>query len=1338
YLNQAACQPFDLVKGPLLRAILYQMSEQEHILFVNMHHIISDGWSLGIFVRELTQIYTAYVRGTGVDLPELPIQYVDYTEWQQQWLSEDDTIKEQLAYWEKTLSQPLPVLDLPLDKLRPARQTFHGGVVREVLPTTLVQSVEKLAMEEEATFFIVALAVYQVLLFRYSGQTDIIVGSPIANRQQIELENLIGFFVNTLALRVNVSGRPTFRQFLRWTLQTCIEAYAHQDVPFEMLVETLEGKRDPSRTPVFQTLFAVQNAPLGKIDLPGLTVTTIRLDNGGAKFDITLILELSAEGWLATLEYNSDLFTQETAQQMLGHYRQLLSSVVMNPDVCIQNLALLTENERRKLLGLGSVSNSVNYELGNLVDFFARSVCAYGDRIAVKVLGMENEPLRREERQELTYRELDQCSSRLAAFLRKEGVFGEVRVGIFQERDEELLVSILAVLKAGGTYVPLDPVYPLERLGWIMEDSGIAFMITKAALLSSVPSSNAEIIVLDNLESVVDEREFVFEPQKIHPHQAAYIIYTSGSTGRPKGCVVTHNNVTRLLRSTESWFNFNQNDVWTLFHSFAFDFSVWEIWGALLYGGKLVVVPYLESRSPEAFRTLLKNEGVTILNQTPSAFRQLIRTETDATYRLSTLRAVIFGGEALELQSLRPWMELYGDGSSQENGCPRLINMYGITETTVHVTYRPIEGKDIEQNCGSVIGTPIPDLSLYILDEEFEPVPIGVSGEIYVGGMGVSRGYLNHPTLTAQRFVPDPFSGKLGARLYRTGDLARRLVNGDLEYLGRSDQQVKVRGFRIELGEIEAALVAIPQVLEAVAIAFSQNEDNKRLVAYVVPNGEPPERSDLRAALKECLPDYMIPAAFVFLDTIPLTAQGKVDRKALPVPDWSHSAARQSLVLPQSPVEKIICQVWEQVLGIDAVGVEDNYFELGGDSIMALKVVTEMRRCGWEVKVKDIFEQQTLKQLATVAKRVENVTPITQRGMGEIPLTPIQHWFFELNPPNPNHWNQAVLLEVNSSLEGEVIQKAIRTITLHHDIFRLRFHKQLEDGWRQFYREDNDSGFAFETINLTTQNQQQQNITMQETCAQAQKSLDVSQGPLARAVLFQLGCDRPHRLLIVIHHLIIDGVSWRILLEDLVDAIQGASLTPPTTSFQDWSHFLQSYTRSKALQEEQQFWLASLKKTKFQLPLDFTCDRTSNLESSVQTVSLTFSEAETKSFLTHANKAYHTNPEELLVAALSKTLRNWTGNEVVQIIMESHGREELSNDLQLSRTLGWFTAVYPLPIDLSSCYDDEHWLKNVKEQIRTIPKKGIGYGISRYLLNQEHSKDLAIPYPADISCNYLG
>ncbi len=1315
--QQEAITPFNLEIAPFIRCSLLQLDATEYILLLTMHHIVSDAWSIGVLIQEVSSLYQAFCAGETSPLPELPIQYADFAVWQRQWLS-GSVLKTQLNYWQEHLAGAPEFLQLPTDRPRPSVQTYRGATQNFTLNTDLTQKLQTLSRNSNITLFMTLQAAFATLLYRYSGQSDILIGSPIANRNRREIESLIGFFVNTLVLRTRFEDNPSFESLLAQVRQTTLKAYEHQDVPFEQVVEALQPQRSLSYSPLFQVCFALQNAPISKIEILGMTLSKLDQENTTAKFDLTLLITETEQGLVAEWEYNTDLFDGSTIQQMSGHFQNLLNAIAENPQLAVGKLLLLSVAERHQLLTEWNGTEK-EYPTDKCIhQLFEQQVENTPDATAVV---FENE--------QLTYRQLNQRANQLAHHLQGLAVGLEVLVAICVERSIEMVVGILGVLKAGGAYVPLDPNYPQERLNYMLADSGVEVLLTQQSLREYLPQNRARTVCLDTDWETIEQHSQENLDVGIRSDNLAYTIYTSGSTGRPKGVLVEHKNVVRLFAATKFWYRFNANDVWTNFHSIAFDFSVWEIWGALFFGGRLVIVPYLISRDPQSFYKLLCDNNVTVLNQTPSAFRQLIRVEKEAGAQLA-LRTVIFGGEALELQSLRPWIEHYGDRS------PRLINMYGITETTVHVTYRPIESKDIAENCGSVIGEPIPDLSLYILDEQLEPVPLGVKGEMYVGGMGISRNYLNQPELTAQRFVPDPFSKKPGARLYRTGDLARRLRNGELEYLGRCDKQVKVRGFRIELGEIEAALAAIPQVSEAIAIAYSQSEEDKRLVGYVVPKFAPLEASDLRASLKELLPDYMIPAAFVFLDQMPLTAQGKVDRKALPTPDWSHGSAKGILLLPQSPAERIICQVWHKVLGIDAIiGVADNYFELGGDSILALQVVTEMRRQGWEMKVKDIFAKQSVKELALVVKRSESIASVAEKVGGETPLIPIQKWFFDLNIPNPNHWNQSVLLEVNQSLDIQVILAAIKTVSSHHNIFRLRFEPQA-DGWRQFYC-DNDCGFAWETIDLSTLDQQEQNATMQEHCTRLQQSLNLSQGPLAGAILFQLGINRPYRLLIVSHHLIIDGVSWRILLEDLGNVIKGDSLTPHTSSFQHWSYFLQSFTHSQAIQEDRKFWLATVNNSQFQLPLDFG-DRTNNLESSVKTVALTFTAEDTKNFLTQAHKAYRTSPEELLVAAISKTSSNWSNHEVLQVMMEAHGREELSDDLQLSHTLGWFTVLYPLLIDLSSCQELHTLLTSVKEQMRAVPRRGLGYGLLRYLQNRDTTDELTISCVGDISFNYLG
>lgn len=1310
-LNEEARRPFNLVTGPLMRVILYKLDIQEHILLVNMHHIVSDGWSLGILVRELTHFYLAWKGKASESLPELPIQYGDYAEWQAEWLQQD-SVKAQLSYWQEELTGSLPVLDLPVDRARSPVQTFIGVTLRAQIPSSLTVDLELLAKSEGGTLFMGVLAVYQVLLYRYSGQTDIIAGIPVANRQRSEISDLIGCFVNALPIRGNLEGTLTFRQFLRQLSETCMEAYAHQDVPLETIVEAVVRDRNPSRSPIFQTLFALQNAPISAIELPGLQVKPIYLDNGGAKFDLSLILEPSSEGWLAALEYNSDIFTPDTAKRLLTFYQQLLQAVVAEPDSQIASLPLLSPGDRETLLGWGRATITEKTEPANIAARFALSASSYPDRVAVKF-----------QEATLTYRELDARSNQLARFLLEKGVSAEVRVGICQERCEALIISILAILKAGGTYIPLDPNYPAAHLKYVAEDSGMNLIVADAKSRQAIPKDSVEVVVLEEIALDIKTRSTAAVAQKITSEQGAYIIYTSGSTGKPKGCVVPHGNVTRLLDSTALWFNFTSDDVWTLFHSYAFDFSVWEIWGALLYGGKLVVAPYWQSRSPEEFWTLLQREGVTVLNQTPSAFRQLMRVDAEQSDRLKSLRMVIFGGEALELQSLRPWMEVYGDAH------PQLVNMYGITETTVHVTYRPITLADVEANRGSPIGKAIPDLSLYVLEPTLELSPVGVVGELYVGGSGVSRGYLNRPALTAERFIPDLFGN--GTRLYRTGDLARRLPDGDLEYLGRSDFQVKIRGFRIELGEIEAALAALPSVAEAIAIAHAVDNSDKRLVAYIV-NKNVVTSEELRTALANRLPEHAIPAAFVFLDRFPLTPQGKVDRRALPIPDWQNVAGDRPIIPPETPAQQAICTAWEQVLALDAVGIEDNFFALGGDSILAVKVVTQVRRQGLIITPKEIFDHQNVKALAAVARKQETTERITTKGNpNDVPLSPIQQWFFDLDVPAPNHWNQAVLLKVNPAIDSQTIGKAIAEVARNHDTFRLRF-RRLNSGWQQFYSEvKNSPTLELEIVDLTASAAHRE-AEISRHCDRLQRSLDLSNGPLARAALMMCGEGDGNRLFVVIHHLIVDGVSWRILLEDLGTALMGGVVEPPASSFGQWSEFIRVFASRPEVRGEITFWQRNIK-TNFRLPLDFA-DKQQNREATQEKVSLTLTPETTQIFLTAANKAYRTQPQDLLLAALSKTLQEITSENVLQIIMEGHGREDLSASLDVTRTLGWFTTIYPLRLDLP----DNSFatiIKTVKESLRSLPHRGLSYGVLRYLSEEA---EVNSPIYADISFNYLG
>lgn len=956
--TEEAARPFDLGRERMLRARLLRLGAQEHVLLLTMHHIVADDWSFSILIRELSTLYQAFSGGQPSPLPELPIQYADFACWQRAWLT-GEVLEEQLAYWREQLAGMPHVFELPTDRPRPAVQSSSGSVETLRLNASLTGALKQLSRAEGVTLFMTLLAAFKILLSRYARREDIVVGAPIAGRNRAETEGLIGFFVNTLVLRTDLSGEPTFRELLARVRKVSLEAYAHQDLPFDKLVEELQPARNLSHMPLVQIVLALQNAPQDDFQLTGLTLGGVEAESETAKFDLTLNMSESEGELFGALRYSTDLFDAATARRMIDHLTTLLEGIVTSPDRRISELPLLKPEEERQLLERWtSGARDFSPSLSGVHQLFEAQVERRPEATALVFEG-----------ERLSYAELNRRANQLAHLLRAVGVGAETRVGLMLERSSEMVVGLLGILKAGGAYVPLDPAYPHERLAFLRHDAGLHALLTVQKFADKSVSASTKVILLD-----ADATELARQPEDnprhlTSPDNLAYIIYTSGSTGQPKGTLVTHGNVTRLFAATEHWFNFDDADVWTLFHSSAFDFSVWELWGALAYGGKLVVVPYDVSRSPEEFYALLVREGVTVLNQTPSAFRQLMAAEESAAAHLDlgdagslALRFVIFGGEALELSSLRPWFERHSDKR------PRLVNMYGITETTVHVTYRPLTCDDARSGVGSRIGVALPDLQVYVLDPQLRPVPVGVVGELYVGGAGVARGYLNHSELTAERFVPHPYSPRPGERLYRSGDLVRYLADGDLEYFGRNDQQVKIRGYRIELGEIEAALAGYEGVRECVvAVREDAVHGDRRLVAYLVWEREskPAGLEELRGFLREKLAEHMIPASFVMLDALPLTAHGKIDRRALPAPGHERPALERQYRPPQGALESLLASMWQEVLRLDAVGVDDDFFGLGGDSIKGAVFINRLQeRLGEIVHVVTIFNYTTIAKLA--------------------------------------------------------------------------------------------------------------------------------------------------------------------------------------------------------------------------------------------------------------------------------------------------------------------------------------------------------------------------------------
>lgn len=939
--REEAEQPFDLVRGPLLRTKLLRLAEEQHVMLLVTHHIVFDGWSTGVFFRELAVLYEVFSVGKPSPLPGLPIQYADYAVWQREQLTGEAYAK-QLAYWKEQLKGAPAVLHLPADRPRPAAQSFRGAHQYMPLPKDLAESLGALAQREGVTLFMLLLAAFQTLLARYTAQDEIMVGSASAGRSQLATENLIGCFINTLVLRTDVSGDPSFRELLRRVREVTLEAYAHQDVPFEKLVEELQPERSLSYSPLFQVLFMLQNAPRQALEPAGqtLTLNALTVDNGTSKFDLKLEIVGKADGLSCLCEYSTALFDASTIRQMMGHLEVLLASVVANPDERISRLPLLTAAERHQLLVAWNNTQSDIPRDKCIHELFEAQVEQTPETVAVVF-----------EDKQVTYSELNRRANQLAHRLRALGVRPEVRVGILIERSLEMVVGLLGILKAGGTYVPLDPSYPKERVAFMLEDAAVAVLVTQAGLVESIQAHHTQVVRLDADWKAIAEESTENPASGVTPENLAYVIYTSGSTGRPKGVQIAHNAVVNFLTAVRRQPGLTAQDVLLAITTLSFDIAGLELYLPLSVGARVVVASRDVATDGTRLQELLA--GVTVMQATPATWRLLL----EAGWQGSPQLKILCGGEALS----RELADKLLDRSAS------VWNMYGPTETTIWSTISKVEPEK-----GPVpIGRPLANTHIYILDQQLQPVPRGVSGELYIGGDGLARGYLNRPELTAERFIPNPFSSEPGARLYKTGDLTRYLPDGSIEYLGRLDHQVKIRGFRIELGEVEAVISEHPAVQTCVVLAREDVPSEKRLVAYLVAaqQGPPPSVSELRGYLKERLPDYMVPSVFVVLEKLPLTPNGKVDRRALPAPDAARPELGAAYVSPRSAVEEVIASIWAEALGIEKVGVADNFFELGGHSLLATQVVSRIEEAfAVEVSLRSLFESPT------VAALVESMT----------------------------------------------------------------------------------------------------------------------------------------------------------------------------------------------------------------------------------------------------------------------------------------------------------------------------------------------------------------------------
>ena len=947
-LQQESQRPFNLASDLMLRGCVLQLSTRECIVLLVMHHIASDGWSMRILREQLTQLYQAFLEGKPNPLEKLPIQYADYALWQRQWLS-GENLDKQLNYWKQQLAGANPVLELPSDRPRPAVQTFRGASQSFIISPTLAQSLKALCHQERATLYMTLLAAFQTLLSRYSGQEDIIVGSPIAGRNRSELESLIGFFVNTLVLRTDLSGNPSFRDLLKRVRQVALGAYEHQALPFEKLVEELQPERSLSYNPLFQVMFALQNAPQAKGQLLGLKKAPVELESGTAKFDLTLSMVESADGLRGEFEYSTDLFDAATIERMVGHFQTLLEGIVANPNQPIATLPLLTETERHQLLVEWN-KTQMDYPQGKCIhQLFEEQVERTPDAIAVVF-----------QDQKLTYRELNGRANQLAHYLQTLGVGPEVLVGICVERSLEMVIGLLGILKAGGAYVPLDPAYPKDRLNYIIENAQLSLLLTQQAFCNQFSKQLVRLVNIDIDWVTISRCSSHNLNSEAVAKNLAYVIYTSGSTGKPKGVMIEHHSLTYFAQTIIRSFNLDKHDRVMQFSSVSFDISVEEIFPTLVRGASLILRSEDCLSSIAYFLKFVEDYSVSVLDL-PTAFwhtwmGQLSYLEQPIP---DCVRLVIVGGEAVSSAAYDQWKKHIG------SRC-RWLNTYGPTETTVTATlYDPENGLESRYRFfGVPIGRAMANAEVYVLDEKLQTVPIGVPGELFIGGAGIARGYLNNPELTEQRFITHAFEREVGVRLYKTGDIVRYQVDGVLEYLSRIDHQVKIRGFRIELGEIETALSQHPAVQQCVVVAREDEPGDKRLVAYLVMTSSAGVTvSELRQFLKRSLPDYMIPSAFVELEQFPLTPNGKVDRRALPKPE-GRDLGMADYVAPRTPLEQQLAEIWIEVLKLERVGIHDNFFELGGHSLLAIELLAEIEtRTGLRLPLNQLLSTPTIEAI---------------------------------------------------------------------------------------------------------------------------------------------------------------------------------------------------------------------------------------------------------------------------------------------------------------------------------------------------------------------------------------
>ncbi len=1172
--NQEAQRPFDLSIGPLFRVQVLRLSATEHILLCTMHHIVSDGWSMGVLIREVAALYEAYSQGQPSPLPELPIQYADYAVWQRQWLT-GEVLETQLSYWREQLAGAPAVLELPTDRPRPAVQSFRGAAQSIRLSAELTEKLRQLSRAEGVTLFMTLLSAFSVLLSRLSGQSDIVVGTPIANRTRVETEGLIGFFVNTLVLRTKVEAKESFRALLARVREVTLGAYSHQEVPFEKLVEELQPDRDLSHSPLFQVLFTLQNTPGETLELAGVQLSAVGGESEIAKLDLALELVESRDGLAGTIEYSTELFAAETIERWGGHFLTMLEAIASEPEQAVAALPLLTEEEREQLL-IEWNQTAREYPRERCIhELFEEQVERTPEAVAVVY-----------EDQQVTYAELNRRANQLAHYLRERGVGPEVLVGICVERSVEMVIGLLGILKAGGAYVPLDPEYPRERLGFMLEDARVSVLLTEERLLEKLPASEARVCCLDSDWAEIGLGDESNLKSGVLADNPCYVIYTSGSTGRPKGVLITHLSLVERVLTFSRLFLLDASHRQLQFVSLGFDVMGEEVFPTLNSGASILLHRNLPAHSAGELLLRCGELGVSKVNMPASYWHEAV-SELSLMRRFvpEALKIMVTGAESPSLERLLEWVGLTRHDS-------RFMNVYGPTEATIMASFyeAPMDEAALNKLTKLPIGRPLANTQLYILDEEQEPVPVGVAGELYIGGVGLARGYLKRPDLTAERFVPHPFSAEPGARLYRTGDLAKYLPDGNIEFLGRIDQQIKLRGYRIELGEIETVLGQHPAVREAVVTLSAQGSE-QRLVAYLVSQRQEgmPAISELRSYLKERLPEYMIPSAFVQLEELPLTPNGKIDRKRLPEPGRVRGGAEQEYAGAETPIEELLVGIWEEVLGVNRVGVHDNFFELGGHSLLATQLISRVRAAfEVEMPLRRLFEQPTI---AGLARSVEAELSVRQELKApplvavtrdrKLPLSYAQqrlHFIDQLEPAS-GIYNMPVAVRLTGELHLTALEQTFNEIVRRHEVLRTSF-VNVDGEPLQVISPARPLSLPLVDLSHLAAEEREAEAQRLAT-AEAQRPFDLSIGPLFRVKALRLSATE-HILLCTMHHIVSDGWSMGVLIREVAALYEAYSQDRPSPlpelpiQYADYSIWQREWLTGEVLESQLSYWREQL------------------------------------------------------------------------------------------------------------------------------------------------------------------